>query len=49
MGYNKIISILFLVLIPFLTKAQNDDWPRFELYQLVQGQDSGMPEQPRLH
>lgn len=42
MGNNKIISILFLALVPFLTKAQDNDWPRFELYQLVQGQDSGI-------
>ena len=42
MGYNKIIIAFFLALVPFLTKAQTDDWPRFELYQLVQGQDSGI-------
>ena len=42
MGNNKIISILFLALVPFITRAQDNDWPRFELYQLVQGQDSGI-------
>ena len=42
MGNHKIIIAFFLALVPFLTKAQNDDWPRFELYQLVQGQDSGI-------
>ena len=42
MGYNKIILALFLALVPFLTNAQTEDWPRFELYQLVQGQDSGI-------
>jgi hypothetical protein len=39
MGYIRII--IALCLIPFITKGQ-DDWPRFELYQLVQGPDSGI-------
>jgi hypothetical protein len=33
------IKIFFLLLVPFIAASQN--YPRFELYQLVQGQDSG--------
>jgi hypothetical protein len=42
-NFNRIILGFVLGLIPFISKAQSDpDWPRFELYQLVQGQDSGI-------
>ena len=41
MGNIKLLIFGF-ILFPFLTKAQTEDWPRFELYQLVQGQDSGI-------
>jgi hypothetical protein len=44
MGYNKIKNWFWVLfgLIPFLGHSQIDnDWPRFELYQLVQGTDSG--------
>jgi len=34
-----IVRIIAFVLLPIFLSAQ--DWPRFELYQLVQGQDSG--------
>ena len=42
-NFNRIILGFVLGLIPFISKGQSDpDWPRFELYQLVQGQDSGI-------
>ena len=42
-NFNRIILGFVFGLISFISKGQSDsDWPRFELYQLVQGQDSGI-------